>query len=63
MDISQLVANLTPEVYERLRTAVETGKWFDGNPLSEEQRESCMQAVLMYQSQVIGSEEHMTVGG
>ena len=49
MNIDALLSAMTPEVYTRLRQAVETGKWPDGTVLSEEQRESCMQAVLLYQ--------------
>ncbi|WP_412972924.1 YeaC family protein [Glaciecola sp. MF2-115] len=62
MDIQQLVKAMTPEVYENLRNAVETGKWPDGNALSEEQKSNSMQAVLMYQAQVEQSDQHMTIG-
>lgn len=62
MDISLLVKSMTPEVYERLLQAVETGKWLDGSPLSEYQRESSMQAVMLYQSTVLKSDQHMTIG-
>ncbi|QJR82449.1 DUF1315 family protein [Alteromonas pelagimontana] len=61
MSIERLLAGMTPEVYDRLRQAVETGKWPDGTPLSEAQRASSMQAVLLYQSKVEKSSEHMTV--
>lgn len=61
MNIDALLAAMTPEVYERLRQAVETGKWGDGTPLSDEQRESTMQAVMLYQAKVAQSTEHMTV--
>ncbi|OFC71855.1 YeaC family protein [Alteromonas confluentis] len=61
MNIDALLSAMTPEVYTRLRQAVETGKWPDGTVLSEEQRESCMQAVLLYQSKIEKSSEHMTV--
>ncbi|AXR06815.1 YeaC family protein [Salinimonas sediminis] len=61
MNIETLLAAMTPEVYTRLRQAVETGKWLDGTTLTEEQRESCMQAVLLYQSKIEKSTEHMTV--
>ena len=37
MNIEALLASMTPEIYERLRQAVETGKWPDGTPLNEEQ--------------------------
>lgn len=58
---STLVHSMTPEVYERLKTAVETGKWPDGIPLSDEQLESSLQIVMMYQSKIMQSEQHMTI--
>lgn len=61
MQPEQLIQSMTPEIYERLRTAVETGKWPDGTPLDEQQKETSMQAVLMYQSKVLKSSDHMTV--
>lgn len=61
MNIDALLAAMTPAVYDRLRQAVETGKWPDGTVLTEEQRESAMQAVLLYQSKIEKSSEHMTV--
>ncbi len=61
MNIEALLDAMTPEVYDRLRQAVETGKWPDGTPLTAEQRESTMQAVMLYQSKVAHSNEHMTV--
>jgi len=62
VQVEQLVAAMTPEVYENLQRAVETGKWPDGNPLSEEQKENSMQAVLLYQAKIERSEQHMTIG-
>lgn len=61
MQPEQLIQAMTPEVYERLRTAVETGKWPDGTLLSEEQRDTSLQAVMLYQAKVLKSSEHMTV--
>lgn len=63
MDVNTLVSAMTPEVYARLREATETGKWPNGTPLSEEQKEHSMQAVLLYQAKVLDSDEHMTVNG
>ena len=62
MNVDQLVSAMTPDVFENLRTAVETGKWPDGTALSAEQKENSLQAVLLYQARVEQSEEHMTVG-
>lgn len=58
-----LVRSMTPDVFERLRTSVETGKWLNGEPLTQEQKETSIRAIMLYQSKVLGSEEHMTVNG
>jgi uncharacterized protein YeaC (DUF1315 family) len=61
MNIDVLVNSMTPEIYARLREAVETGKWPDGTALSDEQKASTMQAVMLYQAKIEKSSEHMTV--
>ncbi|OLQ86874.1 hypothetical protein BIY21_17635 [Vibrio ponticus] len=61
MDVEQLVNTITPEAYQRLLYAVETGKWPEGTVLSQEQRDSCMQAVMLYQSKHNAEAQHMTV--
>ncbi|USD66057.1 YeaC family protein [Vibrio sp. SCSIO 43136] len=61
MNVEQLIASMTPEIYQRLSYAVETGKWPDGTPLSQEQRDNCMQAVMLYQSKNNTEAQHMTV--
>ncbi|WP_100640856.1 YeaC family protein [Alteromonas facilis] len=62
MQLEQLITSLTPELYERIKLLVETGKWFDGTALSSEQRDTLLQAVMVYQSKVEQSGEHMTIG-
>ncbi len=62
MQLDSLIKAMTPEIYERLSQAVETGKWPDGAKLTEEQLENSMQAVMIYQAKVLGSDQHMTVG-
>ncbi|MBD1574918.1 MULTISPECIES: YeaC family protein [Vibrio] len=62
MDVEQLLAAMTPEVYERLNYAIETGRWLDGSPISQQQRDSCMQAVMLYQSKNNHDPQHMSVG-
>ena len=62
MNIDAILSSMTPEIYERLRQAVETGKWPDGTPLNEAQKASSMQAVMLYQAKIEKSSEHMTVG-
>ena len=62
MDIEQLVAAMTPEVFNTLQQAVETGKWPNGTELTEEQKDNSLAAVLLYQAKVAQTNEHMTIG-
>lgn len=48
MDLQQLLESITPDIYERLKRAVELGKWPDGRVLSEGQKELCLQAIIAY---------------
>ena len=47
-DLQDLLDNITPDVYEALKRAVELGKWPNGVRLTAEQRETCLQAVIYY---------------
>ena len=47
MDKQMILASLTPEVVDQFRLAIELGKWADGRKLTPEQRETCMQAVMV----------------
>lgn len=49
-EFRQLVDQLTPEVYENMKRAVETGRWPDGRAVSAEQREICIQAVITWEA-------------
>ena len=62
MHVEQLLAAMTDDIYEKFKLAMETGKWLDGNRLSESQKETVMQALLLYQAKVEQSEQHMTIG-
>lgn len=48
-----LLQEITPSVYDSLRTAVEIGKWDDGSKLSSGQLENCMQAIILYEAEHI----------
>lgn len=62
MDFNLLVQAMSPETYEKLAESVATGRWADGNLMSEVQREHSLQLVMAYQSQVLKSEEIFTIG-
>ena len=61
MDINQLLVAMTPEIYQRMLTAVETGKWLDGSVLTPQLRDNAQQAVMLYQSRHNMNADHMTV--
>ena len=42
------VAQLTPELYRRFLTALETGRWPDDRVVEPHQREQMMLAVIAY---------------
>ncbi len=50
MDYSKLIDSLTPDMIDRFSEAVATGKWPDGQTLSAEQKESCIQAIMLYRA-------------
>ena len=43
-----LVADMSPELHASLKTAVELGKWPNGERLSPEQQEHCLQAIIAW---------------
>ena len=53
--------SFTPEVYQRLVTAVELGKWPDGVALTPEQKENSLQLVMLWQARHNTNAQHMTI--
>lgn len=51
------IENITPEIYENLKQAVELGKWANGNKLTPEQRELCMQAMIAWEDKNLPEEQ------
>ncbi|MFL0809546.1 MAG: YeaC family protein [Agarilytica sp.] len=54
MDIDQVTSALSPDIIDRFKRAIETGKWPDGKTLTDEQKEICMQAVIAYEHKHLG---------
>lgn len=61
MNLDDIINSMTPEVYQRLSTAVELGKWPDGVTLTEEQKENCLQLVMLWQARHNTEAQHMTI--
>lgn len=57
MNKQAILAALTPEVVASFRTAIELGKWADGKRLTQEQRETCMQAVMVWEHEHLPESE------
>lgn len=58
----QAIRQMPEEVYERLKTAVELGKWPDGKPLTDEQKATSLQTVMAWQAMHLDNPEHMNIG-
>jgi uncharacterized protein YeaC (DUF1315 family) len=48
MEYQDLLKQLGPEVYASFKRALELGRWPDGQPLTDDQRNHCMQAIIAY---------------
>jgi uncharacterized protein len=55
--IDELVAGITPELVDTLRSAIELGKWQDGSKLSAEQLENCIQVLILYENKHVAESE------
>lgn len=62
MDLIKLVETMSPDMYERLKHAAETGKWPEGTPVDDAQKASALQIVMAYQAKRLQLDEMMTIG-
>ncbi|WP_299792260.1 YeaC family protein [uncultured Shewanella sp.] len=60
-DINKMIDEMPHEVYERLVSGVELGKWEDGTVLTQEQRDSTLQLVMLYQARRLDQSDHFTI--
>ncbi|ARN75943.1 YeaC family protein [Oceanicoccus sagamiensis] len=59
MDFEQLISNITPDIHTALKRAIEIGKWPDGQRLTQEQRELCMEAVINYEQRFVAETDRV----
>ncbi|MCL5255099.1 MAG: DUF1315 family protein [Gammaproteobacteria bacterium] len=62
MQYDDVVKAMSPEIYERMVQAVETGRWPDGQKLTPEQLENAMELVMVYQARRLQQDEHFSIG-
>ncbi len=60
-DINNVIDTMPDEVYQKLVSAVELGKWQDGSLLTEQQKESTLQLVMLYQARRLNQTDHFTI--
>lgn len=61
LSLESILEMMDETAYQNLCYAVETGRWQNGTKLTPEQRDICMQAVMIYQSKHNHDAEHMTI--
>lgn len=59
MDYQTLIQSMTPDLYRNIRRAVELGKWPDGQPVTREQRENAMQALIAWGEQHLPEDQRI----
>lgn len=55
--LAELTARISPDLFAELKRAVELGKSGDGSRLTAEQREQCLQLVILYENRHLPEQE------
>ena len=50
MNFEDAAQQISPDIYQRFKEALELGKWPDGRVLTKEQKEICLQAIIVYET-------------
>ena len=57
MNKEDILKSLNPDIIDKFRTAIEIGRWENGERLSDEQRATCMQAVMVWEHEYLPATE------
>lgn len=49
MNIDDLIASMTPEIYNNMKNALELGRWGDGRTITQEQKANSLEALIRYE--------------
>lgn len=49
MNIDDLIASMTPAIYNNMKEALELGRWGDGRAVTPEQKEHSLEALIRYE--------------
>lgn len=62
MDLYNTIDNMPEDMYLRLKTAAETGKWPEGTPVDGAQRATALQLTMAYQARHLENDQMLTIG-
>lgn len=57
--LQALLDSITPEIHENLKSAVETGRWANGDRLTPQQLEHSLQAIIAYEARHLPEEQRV----
>jgi uncharacterized protein len=55
----ELINTMSPDVHQHLKTAVELGRWPNGDKLTPIQLEHCLQAIIAYDQLFVPEQERV----
>lgn len=53
----EMIEKITPEIYQNMKQSVELGKWPNGKPLTREQKETCLEAIIAWEAKHLPENE------
>lgn len=62
MDLLQTIDHMSEDMYLRLKSAAETGKWPEGTTVDEAQRQTALQLTMAYQARHFDNDQMLTIG-
>lgn len=59
MQLDEFLSAMTPEIYQNLRQSLELGRWPNGERLTDEQRETGLQAIIAWEYEHVPETERV----
>jgi uncharacterized protein YeaC (DUF1315 family) len=59
MQMKDLLEKMTPEIYQSMKQSLELSRWPNGERLTAEQRENCLQALIAWEHENLPEEERI----
>jgi len=59
MSVDQVLKAMTPQIHDSFKRAIEIGKWPNGDALTQQQKETCMAAIISYGESYLPEQERV----